>query len=88
MVTENGIGTEDDQQRIAYYRRALRSVANALKDGLDIRGYFAWSAFDNFEWMMGYGPKFGLIHVDRSTQVRTTKPSARFLGEIARTNQI
>jgi beta-glucosidase len=88
MVTENGIGTQDDTRRVAYYQRALRSVANALDEGLDIRGYFAWSAFDNFEWLMGYGPKFGIIHVDRSTQKRTIKPSARLLGEIALANQL
>lgn len=88
IVTENGIGTDDDARRITYYERALGGVANCLRDGLDIRGYFAWSAFDNFEWMQGYGPKFGIIHVERSTQKRTPKPSARFLGEIAKNNQI
>jgi beta-glucosidase len=87
MVTENGISTEDDTRRVAYYQRALRGVANALNDGLDIRGYFAWSAFDNYEWMRGYDPKFGIIHVDRTTQKRTVKPSALLLGEIAQANQ-
>jgi beta-glucosidase len=87
MVTENGIGTEDDTRRVAYYQRALHGIANVLNDGLDIRGYFAWSAFDNYEWMRGYGPKFGIIHVDRTTQKRTLKPSALFLGEIAKANQ-
>jgi len=88
MVTENGIGTEDDRKRVAYYQRALRGVANAIDDGLDIRGYFAWSAFDNFEWMRGYGPKFGIIQVDRANQKRIAKPSAQFLGKIAKTNQL
>jgi len=88
MVTENGIGTQDDTRRVAYYQRALLGVANALGEGLDIRGYFAWSAFDNFEWMGGYIPKFGIIHIDRGTQVRTPKPSAYVLGEIARTNTL
>jgi beta-glucosidase len=63
-------------------------VANCLKDGIDVRGYTYWSALDNFEWMMGYRPTFGLIAVDRSTQQRTVKPSARRLGEIARANAI
>jgi beta-glucosidase len=72
---------------VAYYQRALHGIANVLNDGLDIRGYFAWSAFDNYEWMRGYGPKFGIIHVDRTTQKRTLKPSALFLGEIAKANQ-
>ena len=88
MVTENGIGTEDDTRRIAYYQGALQGVARALADGLDIRGYFAWSAFDNFEWMMGYGPKFGLIQVDRETQKRKPKPSASYLGAIAKANKL
>jgi beta-glucosidase len=57
-----------------------------MRDDLDVRGYTYWSALDNFEWMMGYGPTFGLIAVDRSTQERTPKPSARWLGAIARRN--
>ncbi len=88
MVTENGIGAEDDTRRVEYYRRALRGVANCLADGIDIRGYYAWSAFDNFEWMMGYGPKFGIVAVNRATQERSFKPSAHLLGKIARENRV
>jgi len=88
MVTENGIGTADDARRLEYYRRALQGVANCLNDGLDIGGYFAWSAFDNFEWMLGYRPTFGIISVDRATQQRTPKPSARRLGEVAQNNAL
>ena len=58
-----------------------------MNEGIDVRGYFAWSAFDNFEWVSGYRPKFGIIAVDRATQARTPKPSAYWLGEIARTNR-
>ena len=87
IVTENGIGTADDSRRIAYIQRALRGVVNCLKDGLPIRGYTYWSAFDNFEWSLGYRPTFGLIAVDRETQQRTEKPSARWLGAIARANR-
>ena len=86
IVTENGIGTDDDARRIEYYRRALTGVANCLDDGLDVRGYYAWSAFDNFEWMMGYAKTFGIIAVDRETQQRTVKPSARWLSEFWATN--
>jgi len=86
IVTENGIGTPDDTRRVEYYRRALQGVANCLNDGLDVCGYFGWSAFDNFEWLLGYRPTFGIIAVDRETQERTIKPSARWLGEIAQAN--
>jgi beta-glucosidase len=85
-VTENGIGTEDDTRRIEYIRRALAGVRNCLKDGIDVRGYIHWSLLDNFEWMLGYRPKFGLVAVNRETQERTPKPSARFLGDIAKRN--
>lgn len=88
MVTENGMGTTDDGRRQAYYQTALQNVAACLEDGLDIRGYFAWSAFDNFEWMMGYRPTFGIIAVDRSTQQRTVKPSARWLSKVAQANRL
>ncbi len=85
IVTENGIGTTDDTRRIAYVKRALQGVLNCLKDGIDVRGYTYWSAMDNYEWMQGYRPTFGLIAVDRATQQRTVKPSAQWLGSIART---
>jgi beta-glucosidase len=85
-VTENGIGTDNDVQRIEYVRRALKGVASCIDDGIDVRGYYYWSAMDNFEWVFGYGPKFGLISVDRETQMRTPKPSAYYLSEIFKTN--
>ena len=88
MVTENGIGSQDDTRRLAYYQTALESVVGCLQDGLDISGYFAWSAFDNFEWMLGYRPQLGIIAVNRETQERIVKPSARWLGQVARSNQL
>ncbi len=87
-VTENGIGTEDDTRRIEYIRRALAGVRNCLKDGVDVRGYIHWSLLDNFEWMLGYRPQFGLVAVNRETQERAPKPSASFLGEIAKRNGV
>lgn len=87
-VTENGVSTEDDERRVEYIRRALDGVVKCLADGIDVRGYIHWSLLDNFEWIMGYRTTFGLVAVDRTTQERTIKPSARFLGEIARHNRI
>lgn len=87
-VTENGLATTDDSRRVEYYQRALRGVVNSLQSGLDVRGYFCWSAFDNFEWNSGYRPQFGIIAVDRKTQQRTPKPSAYWLGSVARANQL
>lgn len=87
-VTENGVATENDSRRIEYIRRALAGVQNCLHDGIDVRGYVHWSMLDNFEWIFGYRPKFGLIAVNRETQERTVKPSARYLGDIARRNSM
>lgn len=87
-VTENGISTDDDRQREEYITRALQGVADCLRDGIDVRGYLHWSLLDNFEWIFGYKPCFGLIAVDRTTMRRTIKPSARMFGAIARQNSI
>jgi beta-glucosidase len=86
IVTENGIGTEDDSRRIEYTRRALEGVLRCVADGIDVRGYIHWSMMDNFEWLEGYRPKFGLVEVDRATQARKPKPSAYWLGDIAKRN--
>jgi beta-glucosidase len=88
IVTENGIGTEDDTRRIAYTRRALEGVLRCLGDGIDVRGYIHWSMMDNYEWLEGYRPKFGLVEVDRETQLRRPKPSASWLGEVAKKNAL
>jgi beta-glucosidase len=87
-VTESGIGTDDDGQRVAFVREALQGVLRAIADGVDVRGYTYWSLLDNFEWAMGYGPHFGLVAVDRSTFARSPKPSAGVLGAIARANRL
>ena len=88
LVTENGIGTEDDSRRIAFTRGALEGVLAAIADGVDVRGYTHWSLLDNFEWLEGYRPKFGLVAVDRATQARKPKPSAYWLGDVARRNAL
>ena len=87
-VTENGLGHDDDRRRIEYVQGALEGVGRCITDGIDVRGYFYWSLLDNFEWAFGYVPKFGLVAVDRETFVRTPKPSAAWLGAIARANRL
>ena len=88
VVTENGIGTDRDEERIEYVERALQGVLRCIDDGIEVRGYTYWSLLDNFEWALGYGPTFGLVAVDRETFTRTMKPSARWLGEVARANAL
>lgn len=86
IVTENGLNTEDDTQRVDFLRTAVTEVGRAIADGIPVGGYMCWSAMDNFEWIFGYGPKFGIIAVDRDTRERRPKESAYLLGEIARSN--
>lgn len=87
-VTENGIGTDDDAQRIDYVHQALQGVQRAIADGIDVRGYTYWSLLDNFEWAFGYRPRFGLVEVDRTTFARTPKRSARWFGQVAAANRL
>jgi beta-glucosidase len=86
LVTENGLAIDDDDARIAYTKTALGDLAQCIADGIDVRGYLHWTFLDNFEWVSGFRPKFGLVEVDRTTFARTPKPSARWLGAVARAN--
>ncbi len=88
LVTEHGVATTNDAERIEFITEGLRSLHEVIADGIPLKGYIHWSAFDNFEWASGYAMQFGLIAVDRTTQERTVRPSARFLGEIARANRL
>lgn len=88
IVTEHGWSGDDDSRRAAFIREGLAGLHAAVAAGADVRGYFHWSLLDNFEWLRGYGPKFGLIAVDRATQRRTIKPSALALGGYARANSL
>jgi beta-glucosidase len=88
LVTENGMATDDDDARVAYTRAALEGLARCVTDGVDVRGYLHWTLLDNFEWTAGYSKTFGLIAVDRDTLARNVKPSARWLGEVARANAL
>jgi beta-glucosidase len=93
-ITENGaafydppsVNTHhDDPLRVDYMRQHLRAAAAARAAGIDLRGYFAWSLLDNFEWSLGFSKRFGIVHVDYETQRRTPKASARFYSEVIRT---
>ena len=88
LVTENGIATAHDERRIAYMEAALREVQGCLADGIDVRSYLYWSWLDNFEWALGYAPTFGLVAVDRQTFARHPKPSAAWLGNVARNRSL
>jgi len=88
LVTENGMATDNDEARLTYTTAALAGLAAAIADGVDVRGYLHWTLLDNFEWMAGYAKTFGLIAVDPETFERTVKPSARWLGEVARANHL
>ena len=88
-MTENGIATGDDDERIAYLRDHLAQAARALADGADLRGYLYWSSFDNFEWAEGYRPTFGLVGIDRADGLRrVVRPSARAYAAVARTGDL
>ncbi|MDQ3403571.1 MAG: GH1 family beta-glucosidase [Actinomycetota bacterium] len=92
-ITESGCSFHDpdpvdgrvpDQARIDYHDGHLRALAQAIADGVDVRGYFAWSATDNFEWAAGYQERFGLVHVDYATQRRTPKDSYYWYQDLIR----
>ena len=84
LVTENGIATDDDDLRSRYIEEALASLAEVVADGIPLGGYFHWSLLDNFEWLHGYRPTFGLVAVDRQSFARREKPSARRYAELIR----
>ena len=87
VVTENGIATADDRQRVRYTEEALQGLLGAIADGIDVRGYLHWSLLDNFEWGH-WEPTFGLVAVDRETFARTPKPSLAWLGSVAQRNAL
>ncbi|MBO3740602.1 GH1 family beta-glucosidase [Actinoplanes flavus] len=95
MITENGAAYPDgpaengevhDLRRIEYVDSHLRACHDALAAGVDLRGYFAWSLMDNFEWAEGYAKRFGMVHVDYTTQQRVLKDSAKWYSEVIRRN--
>jgi beta-glucosidase len=90
-VTENGAaffdppvaegGRIDDPLRMDYFRKHLTAIADAIRQGVDLRGYFAWSLFDNLEWSLGFSKRFGIVHTNFETLERTPKASARYYAE-------
>ena len=88
FVLENGICTEDDNQRFSYISEHLKYLHKAMKEGLDVLGYLYWSLLDNFEWDKGFAPRFGLIEVDYNTYKRTIRESAAKYGEVCRSGKL
>ncbi len=96
-ITENGCPCDDqvnaagkveDTDRVMYVRNHLLSLQRAVREGVPVQGYFVWSMMDNFEWVRGYDERFGIIHVDFDTLVRTPKLSADFYREVIRTGRV
>jgi len=93
-ITENGAafydpphtidGKIEDPLRVEYYRLHLRAAYEAIQKGVNLKGYYAWSLLDNYEWSHGYSKRFGIVHVDYSTQQRTIKSSGRYYAEVIR----
>ena len=97
FISENGCGTFDaprtdgivyDSDRVMFLRNYLAMLQQATAEGVPVRGYFVWSLFDNFEWADGYATRFGLVHVDYTTQKRTPKLSASYYAEVMRRNAV
>ena len=95
-ITENGMCAHDwvsldgkvhDSQRVDFMNRYLSELEKAKSAGADVRGYFAWSLMDNFEWAYGYSERFGLVYVDYSTQKRILKDSAENYRKIIENNK-
>ncbi|GAB7043030.1 MULTISPECIES: GH1 family beta-glucosidase [Catenuloplanes] len=93
-VTENGSafvdklvdGVVDDPERVDYFDQHLRACHAAIEAGVPLKGYFAWSLMDNFEWSWGYTKRFGMVYVDYETQARIPKTSARWYADVIRRN--
>jgi beta-glucosidase len=88
LITEHGVATNDDTVRSAFIVDSLKLLQPIVAGGVPVLGYMHWSFLKGFEWIFGYGPNFGLVDVNRQTQVRSPKPSARLLGTIARNNRV
>jgi len=88
IIMENGLADSADSRRAEFIKEHLSYVHKAIAEGADVRGYFHWSLLDNFEWALGWSPKFGLFAVDRSTFARTKRASADVYAEICKNNKV
>jgi beta-glucosidase/6-phospho-beta-glucosidase/beta-galactosidase len=88
VVSESGISAENGTRRAEATVRALENIAEAQEAGVDVRGYYHWSLFDNFEWALGFAPRFGLYRVDYDTFARTPTEGATVLGDIAKARKV
>ena len=88
FITENGLPDSTDQKRGKFIKAHLRWVWQAIQDGADVRVYLYWSLLDNFEWHLGYAPRFGLVEIDYKTFERRIRPSALEYAKICKTNQL
>ncbi|HEY44931.1 MAG TPA: family 1 glycosylhydrolase, partial [Anaerolineae bacterium] len=97
FITENGAAFKDevtsdgaihDERRLEYIRQHVIQIYQAMKDGVDVRGYFAWSLLDNFEWAYGYTKRFGIVRVDFETQERTIKDSGQWYSRVIESNSV
>ncbi len=87
-ITENGIANADDSKRISFIRSHLIEVIKLIESGVDVRRYYYWSLLDNLEWNDGYGPRFGLIHVDYNTLERTIQESGHYFKNLIESREI
>ncbi|MFC0533180.1 GH1 family beta-glucosidase [Phytohabitans kaempferiae] len=88
-VTESGCAYDgiDDPERVSYLDGHIAAVRTAIESGVDVRGFFVWSLLDNFEWAEGYTKRFGLVHVDYDTQLRTPKTSYAWYRDLIRASR-
>lgn len=82
IITENGLNTANERMRIKFIAAHLLAVRKAMDEGIDVRGYFYWTLTDTYEWNEGYGAHFGLVGINRQTQERTIRQSARFFKDV------
>jgi beta-glucosidase len=85
-ITENGLADKEDKQRAKFITEHLKQIHRAIGDGVDIRGYMHWSLIDNFEWVEGFGPRFGLVEMDYKTMGTKIRKSAREYAEVCKNN--